>query len=133
MASLNRVMLIGNVVRSPELRQTPSGAMVTQLSLAINERYKDRNGETRETTCFVDVVVWGRSADACAAHLDKGSQVLVEGALQLDQWETQAGDKRSKLRVKAHGVAFLDGKKPARREQAVPDKKPIDTEDNPLF
>jgi single-strand DNA-binding protein len=107
MASYNRVLLMGNLTRNPEIRYTPSGTAVADLGLAINENFKNKAGETVEQTCFVDVVVWGRQAETSAEYLQKGSSVFVEGRLQLDQWENQQGEKRSKLRVRADRVQFL--------------------------
>ncbi|MEN7972510.1 MAG: single-stranded DNA-binding protein [Verrucomicrobiota bacterium] len=107
MASYNRVLLMGNLTRNPEIRYTPSGTAVADLGLAVNESFKNKAGETVEQTCFVDVVVWGRQAETAAEYLHKGSPVFVEGRLQLDQWENQQGEKRSKLRVRADRVQFL--------------------------
>jgi single-strand DNA-binding protein len=107
MASFNRVLLMGNLTRNPEIRYTPSGTAVADLGLAINENFKNKAGELVEQTCFVEVVVWGRQAETSAEYLQKGSPVFVEGRLQLDQWENQQGEKRSKLRVRADRVQFL--------------------------
>lgn len=107
MANFNRVMLMGNLTRTPEIRYTPSGTAVVDLRLAINETYKTQSGENVERTCFVDVVVWGRMAENAATHLYKGSPVFVEGRLQLDQWESPQGEKQSKLCVRARWVEFL--------------------------
>ena len=93
MASFNRVMLMGNLTRNPELRYTPSGNAVVDLGLAVNESYKNKAGESVEQTCFVDVVVWGRQAETANEYLQKGSPVFVEGRLQFDQWESQQGEK----------------------------------------
>ena len=108
MASFNRVMLMGNLTRNPELRYTPSGNAVVDLGLAVNESYKNKAGESVEQTCFVDVVVWGRQAETANEYLQKGSPVFIEGRLQFDQWENQQGEKRSKLRVRAERVQFLN-------------------------
>jgi len=107
MASYNRVMLMGNLTHNPEIRYTPSGTAVADLRMAMNESYKNKAGETVESTCYVDVVVWGRQAETSSEYLHKGSPVFVEGRLQLDQWENQQGEKRSKLRVRADRVQFL--------------------------
>ena len=111
MANMNHVILAGNLTRDPESRQLPSGTSVADLGLAINESYKNKSGEMVETTCFVDVVVWGRLAETCSQFLRKGSPILLEGKLQLDQWTTQEGEKRSKLRVRADRVQFLSSKR----------------------
>ena len=107
MASFNRVMLMGNLTRNPELRYTPSGTAVTDLGLAVNESFKNKAGETVEQTCFVEVVVWGRQAETSSEFLKKGSPVFVEGRLQFEQWESQEGEKRSKIRVRGERVQFL--------------------------
>ena len=107
MSTLNRVFLMGNLTRDPEVRYTPSGTAVGDLGLAINENYKNKAGETVESTVFVDVEVWSRQAETCAEYLSKGSPVFVEGSLKLDQWTNQQGEKRSKLRVRADRVQFL--------------------------
>ncbi|MFA7257846.1 MAG: single-stranded DNA-binding protein [Kiritimatiellales bacterium] len=111
MSTLNRVFLMGNLTRDPEVRYTPSGTAVGDLGLAINENYKNKAGETVESTVFVDVEVWARQAETCAEYLYKGSPVFVEGRLKLDQWTNQQGEKRSKLRVRADRVQFLGAPK----------------------
>ena len=107
MASYNRVLLMGNLTKNPELRQTPTGMAVTEFGLAINENFKNKAGEMVERTCFVDVVVWGRQAETSAEYLRKGSSAFIEGRLQLDKWENEKGEKRSKLRIRADRVQFL--------------------------
>jgi single-strand DNA-binding protein len=111
MSTLNRVFLMGNLTRDPEVRYTPSGTAVGDLGLAVNETYKNKAGENVESTVFVDVEVWARQAETCAEFLYKGSPVFVEGRLKLDQWENQQGEKRSKLRVRAERVQFLGSPK----------------------
>jgi single-strand DNA-binding protein len=107
MSNVNRVFLLGNLTRDPELRQTASGMSVTDLGLAVSEKYRNKAGEDVETVCFADIVVWGRQAETCSQYLEKGAPVMIEGRLQLDRWETDAGEKRSRLRVKADRVQFL--------------------------
>ncbi len=109
MASLNYVILVGNLTRDPQVRNTPGGATVADLGMAINEKYKNKNGEMQEIVTYVDVVAWGRQAEVCQQYLHKGSPVLIEGRLQLDQWESKEGEKRSKLRVRADRIQFLSG------------------------
>lgn len=111
MSTLNRVFLMGNLTRDPEVRYTPSQTAVGTLGIAINEKYKNKAGETVEKTVFVDVEVWGRQAETCAEYLYKGSPVFVEGSLKLDQWETPQKEKRSKLMVSANRVQFLGAPK----------------------
>ena len=113
MSTLNRVFLMGNLTRDPEVRYTPAGTAVGDLGLAVNETFKNKAGETVESTVFVDVEVWARQAETCAEYLYKGSPVFVEGRLKLDQWENQQGEKRSKLRVRADRVQFLGSPKRA--------------------
>ena len=108
MASLNKVMLIGNVTRDPELRYTPKGTAVVELGLAVNRRYTADNGEKREEVVFVDVTYWGKTAEVAAEYLRKGRPVFIEGRLQLDSWDDkQTGQKRSKLRVVGESLEFL--------------------------
>ncbi len=109
MADLNRVILAGNLTRDPELRYTSSGTAVADLGFAVNDRYKNKAGEWVEKACFVEVVVWGRQAETCGEYLTKGSPALVEGKLQYDTWESQQGEKRSKLLVRADRVQFMGG------------------------
>ncbi len=120
MASYNRVLLMGHLTRNPEIRYTPSGTAVSDLGLAVNETFKNKAGEVVEQVCYVDVVVWGRQAETASEYLQKGSPVFVEGRLQLDQWENQQGEKRSKLRVRADRVQFLGGGGSGSQNAATP-------------
>lgn len=106
MPNLNKVLLMGNLTRDPELRYTPGGASVTTLGLAINQKYK-QGEEWKEDTCFVDITVWGKQGENCAEYLSKGRPVFVEGRLNFRSWETEDGQKRSKLDVVAFNVQFL--------------------------
>jgi single-strand DNA-binding protein len=108
-ASLNKVLLIGNLTRDPEVKYTPKGTAVCDLGIAVNDSYKAQDGTIKEVTTFVDVEVWGRTAENCKQYLSKGRQVFVEGQLKLDTWETQQGEKKSKMRVRADRVQFLGG------------------------
>ena len=107
MASLNKVFLIGNLTRAPELRYTPSGTAVLDLRLAVNRSYTTQGGDRRDETCFLTVVVWGKQAEASAQYLDKGSPVMVEGRLQTRDWEGKDGQKRNVVEVVAERVQFL--------------------------
>ncbi len=109
MASLNRVLIIGNLTRDPEVRYIPSGKAVADLGIAINRKYRTASGEDKEETCFVDAVVWEKQAETAGKYLKKGSSIFIEGSLQFDQWETD-GEKRSKLRVRVERFQFLDRK-----------------------
>lgn len=106
MASYNRVILVGNVTRDPELRYVSSGTAVTDLGLAVNDRRKNASGEWVDETTFVDVTLWARQAEVACEYLSKGSPVLIEGRLKLDQWETD-GKKNSKLRVVGERMQML--------------------------
>lgn len=107
MASLNKVFLMGNLTRQPDLRYTPGGAAVCEFGLVVNRKFVSNNQE-REETCFVDITVWGKQGETAGRYLEKGSPVLVEGRLQLDQWQDkETGGNRSKLRVVAERVQFL--------------------------
>jgi single-strand DNA-binding protein len=110
MASLNKVMLIGNLTRDVQLKQTPKGVAVADVSIAVNEKYKTPDGQSKEIVTYVDVVLWGKQAELAAEYLAKGSSVFFEGRLQLDQWEDN-GQKRSRMRVRADRMQFLGGRK----------------------
>ena len=107
-AELNKVILIGNLTRDPEMRYLDSGTAVATLGLAVNRRYTDRNGEKQEDTCFINIDAWARLAEICNQYLKRGSKVLVEGDLRFRQWETDSGEKRSAHSVTAQSVQFLD-------------------------
>jgi single-strand DNA-binding protein len=104
---MNNVQLIGHLTRDPELRYTPSAVAVCDVGLAVNERFKNAAGETKEKVLFVDVTVWGKPAESLAKYMAKGSPVAVTGSLQLDQWENEKKEKRSKITVRADRVEFL--------------------------
>ncbi len=107
--SVNQVILLGNLTRDPELRQTPSGQSVVSFSLALNRAYKDQSGEWVEATDYIDVVAWGPLAERVAQYLNKGRRALVQGRLQSRSWE-QDGQKRSKVEVLANDVTFVDSR-----------------------
>ena len=110
MANLNKVMLIGNLTRDPEIKYTPKGSAVADIGLAINRNYTLESGEKREETTFVDVVLWSRLAELAGQYLKKGRSVYIEGRLQLDSWDDkQTGQKRTKMRVVGEVVQFLGG------------------------
>lgn len=109
MASFNRVILVGNLTRDPELRYIPSGTAVTDVGLAVNDRRKNAQGEWVEDTTFIDVTLWGRTAEVATEYLNKGSSVLIEGRLKLDTWEKD-GKKNSKLRVIGERMQMLGAK-----------------------
>lgn len=109
MASFNRVILVGNITRDPQVKRTPTGMAVTDLGLAVNRFWFDKQTNSRkEETTFVDVTCWGRDAELAGEYLTKGRPVLIEGRLQLDTWDDKAtGQKRSKLRVVCEKMQFL--------------------------
>jgi single-strand DNA-binding protein len=108
MANLNKVMLIGNLTRDPEIKYTPKGQAIAELGLAINRRYTTESGEKREETTFVDVTLWGRLAEIAKEYLTKGRPVYIEGRLTLDTWDDkQTGQKRSKMRVTGDQMQLL--------------------------
>lgn len=112
MASLNKVMLIGNLTRDPEVRYTPKGSPVADLAIAVNRTYTADNGEKREEVTYVDIVLWAKLAELAGQYLHKGRPVFVEGRLQMDQWEDKAtGQKRSRLRVVGENIQFLDSRR----------------------
>jgi single-strand DNA-binding protein len=106
MASMNKVILLGNLTRDPELRYAPNGTAVARLALAVNHRYR-HNDTDKEDTLFVDVLTFGRQAETASAHLSKGRPVLIEGRLQWRTWEGQGGRKHSKHEVLAERIQFL--------------------------
>lgn len=109
MASLNRVHLIGNLGRDPELRYTQSGKAVTNFSVATNEKWKDKDGNNQERTEWHNIVAWDRTAENCAQYLHKGSSVFIEGKLQTREWEKD-GQRRFTTEIVANQVTFLGGK-----------------------
>jgi len=112
MASYNKVQLIGNLTRDPETRFTGKGTAVGEIGLAINRAYKGENGDKKEEVTFVDVTLWGKTAELAQQYLGKGSSVLVEGRLEMESWEDKAtGQKRSKLKVVGELLQFLSSKK----------------------
>jgi len=134
MANLNKVMIIGNVTRDPEIKYTPKGSAVTDLGIAVNRVYTPEGGEKREETTYVDVTLWGRQAEIAGEYCKKGRSIYIEGRLQLDTWEDKtSGQKRSKLRVVGENFQLLGPRpggggsssggdeeysdRPARREQ----------------
>lgn len=108
--SYNRVILMGNITRDIDVRFTPGGTAVTDLGLAVNEKRKGSDGQMIEETVFVDVTLWGRNAEVAGEYLQKGSPILIEGRLKLDQWEAEDGGKRQKLKVVCDRMQMLGSK-----------------------
>jgi single-strand DNA-binding protein len=112
MADLNKVFLMGRLTFDPELRRTTTGTAVSELRLATTRTWSGRDGERREETLFIDVTVWDRQAENCCQYLRKGSGIHVEGSLKLDTWDDKnSGEKRTKIRVTADRVQFLDSRR----------------------
>jgi single-strand DNA-binding protein len=111
MASYNKVILMGNLTRDPELKYLPSGTAIASFGLAVNRVYNDRqSGERKEDVCFVDITAWARQAEVCNEYLRKGSPVFLEGRLNFNSWETDDGQRRSKLDVVADRVQLVGGR-----------------------
>ncbi|MDR2664211.1 MAG: single-stranded DNA-binding protein [Puniceicoccales bacterium] len=107
MATLNRVYLIGNLTRDPEVRTTPSGTCICRLGLAVTRQFRNADGSSREEVLFIEVDSFGRQAETIARYVTKGRPILIEGRLRLDQWESQNGEKRSRIMVVAENFQFL--------------------------
>ena len=120
MASLNKVLLIGNLTKDPELRYTPNGTAVANLRIAVNRKFKDRTGELKEDTCFVTITAWDKQAEICNQYLQKGRPIFVEGILQSRSWETPDGQKRSTIDVRAERIQFLGGTGVPRSSDGAP-------------
>ena len=126
MASVNKVILVGNLGRDPELRYTQSGQAVANFTLATNEKWKDKEGNNQERTEWHRIIVWGKSAENCAQYLQKGRSVYVEGRLQTRDWEDREGNKRTTTEIVAQTVQFLGGRGGAGSEGAPPPEGPGD-------
>ena len=111
MSSFNKVILLGNLTRTPELRTLPKGTAICQFGIAVNRSFKTEAGEKREEVTFVDLEAWGKTAETIAKHLSKGRAAMFEGRLKLDQWDDKkTGEKRSKLKVVVETFQFIGGK-----------------------
>ncbi|MCF7916561.1 MAG: single-stranded DNA-binding protein [Candidatus Omnitrophica bacterium] len=119
MVSLNKVFLVGNLTRDPELRYTPGGTPVATLGLAVNRTYKGKDGQNQQDTCFLNVVVWSQMAEVSNQYLQKGSPVLIEGRLQSRSWENSEKQRRTVIEVVASRVQFL----PQRNTQSEGDQQ----------
>jgi single-strand DNA-binding protein len=131
MASYNRIVLMGNLTRDPQLSYTPSNVAICKFGIATNHKWKDREGNSREEVCFVDCTLFGRGGEVFNQYMSKGRPVLVEGRLTLNQWTTQEGDKRSKHEVFVENFTFLsggrgeDGDRSAAPASAAPASAPV--------
>jgi len=124
MANLNKVFLMGNLTRDPELRYTPSGTAVVSFGVAVNRSWKGQNGEKREDVTFVDVQAWARTAEVISEYCKKGSPIFVEGRLQYDSWEGKDGQKRSRIRVVVESFQFIGAPSGARRAEGAAPGRP---------
>lgn len=132
MASYNKVLLLGNLTRDPELRVTPKGTPVCQFGLAVNRQFKDESGQSREEVTFVDLEAWGKQAETIAKFLTKGRPLFVEGRLKLDQWDDKtSGQKRSKLKVVLENFQFLGGPREGGPGGASPSGEDIGIDQTP--
>ncbi len=131
---MNKAIVLGHLGSAPELRYTQGGTAVTNFSIATNERWTDSDGEQQERTEWHRVVVWGRQAENCEKYLDKGSQILVEGRLQTNEWEDREGNPRKTTEIIAQRVQFLKGTKQVKGQapQSKNDSEPYDDDDIPF-
>lgn len=106
MTSFNKVILLGNLTRDPEVRYTPNGIAVASFAIAVNRKYK-QGDETKEEVSYIDIVVFGKQAESCGQYINKGDSVLIDGRLQQRRWETEDGQKRNKIEVVAQSVNFM--------------------------
>ena len=120
MASFNKVILMGNLTKDPELRYTPNGTAVASFSLAVNRRYK-QGDEFKDEVCYIDIVVFGKQAENCGQYLGKGHGIIIDGRLQQRRWETDDGQKRSKHEVVAQSIRFLSKKDDPSKEAMIDD------------
>lgn len=131
MANFNKVLLMGNLTRDPELRYTPQGTAVVNLRLAVNRTFRDnRTQELRKETCFVTVVVWNKQAESCNQYLHKGRPVFIEGRLQSRSWEDNSGQKRNVIEVRAERVQFI-GAPPLKAEPSFEDSTSQESSSEP--
>ena len=125
MATLNKVFLIGNLTRDPELKYIANGTGVARFGLAVNRTYNTPDGEKKQETCFVDITAWDKLAEVCNEHLSKGRLILVEGRLQYQSWESDDGTKRNKLEVVAQNIQFLGSKQNGEETEGTNDDVPF--------
>ena len=128
MTGFNKVVLIGNLTRTPELRYTPSGTPVTNFGLAVNRRFR-QSDEQKEEVCYIDIVVFGKQAEHCGQYLSKGDGAIIDGRLQQRRWETEDGQRRSKHEVVAQSVTFLPKRQNALGETEYPPEPSYESEE----
>lgn len=120
MANYNRVILMGNLTRDPEMSYTPNNTAICKFGMAINRTWNDQQGEKKEETCFVDCTAFGRRGETLNQYMSKGRPLLVEGRLSFSQWTSQEGQKRSKLEVIVENFQFLGGRRDDAQDQSAP-------------
>jgi len=134
----NKVILMGNLTRDPEMRYTPSGTPVTEFGLAVNRRYTTKDAQQKEEVAFVDITAWGRQAEVIHQYMKKGRRLFLEGRLVYDAWTSKDGQKRSKLRVRLDSFQFMDGPRDGDAPQESPSppdaapQTPVDDDDIPF-
>ena len=136
MTSFNKVILLGNLTRDPEVRYTPNGVAVASFAIAVNRKYK-QGEESREEVSYLDIVVFGKQAESCGQYINKGDSVLIDGRLQQRRWETEDGQKRSKIEVVAQSVNFMpkrswSGQQAASSQTESAPEPPVDDSDIPF-
>lgn len=119
MPALNKVTIVGNLTRDPNLRETGSGTHVANFRIASDRRYKNSKGDWKEEVCYIGVVAWKCVAESCGRYLSKGDAVMIEGELQSRSWETDSGDKRSVVEIRAYRVQFLSRRKDGDRNEDI--------------
>jgi single-strand DNA-binding protein len=134
MTSFNKVILLGNLTRDPEVRYTPNGSAVASFAIAVNRKYK-QGDDTKEEVSYIDIVVWGKQAESCGQYINKGDSVLIEGRLQQRRWETEDGQKRNKVEVVAERVNFMPKRSKPGQSGASPEPSvegPVDEGEIPF-
>jgi single-strand DNA-binding protein len=134
MTSFNKVILLGNLTRDPEVRYTPNGIAVASFAIAVNRKYK-QGDETKEEVSYIDIVVFGKQAESCGQYINKGDSVLIDGRLQQRRWETEEGQKRTKIEVVAQSVNFMPKRSSGGQGQAHAEpapEAPVDEGDIPF-
>lgn len=131
MLELNKVLLVGNLTRDPDIRYVPSGTAVADFDLAVNRSFRDRSGEQRRETLFIKVESWGRQAEFCSEYLKKGSRVYVEGRLKNETWEGRDGVKRQRTTVVADRIQFADVKPAEPPTEEAPETREVSEETSP--
>jgi single-strand DNA-binding protein len=132
MSNYNKVILIGNLTRDVELKHIPSGQAVAQIGLAVNRKYKTKDGQQQEETTFIDCEAWGRTAEVMQQYLSKGKPVFIEGRLKLDTWQDKDGSNRSKLKVVIENFQFIDSKSDSAAPAAVAGGNNTDVDDSSI-